>query len=153
MKKPLLDKPTRYRIELLVILLIISVAGNIGLYYLNKWYYAENFSSENPPASPSPHAQAGSAQITLLIPGTPPATIEAKLQPQSSVLDLLDATHTIIASGEAGRMYVYSINGTSANPARNEYWSFSVNGTPADRNPEEVYVKPNDRIVWEIKRF
>ncbi len=38
MKKPLIDPSTRYRIELLIILLVVTVLLNIGVYYLNANY-------------------------------------------------------------------------------------------------------------------
>ncbi len=38
MKQPLIDPSTRYRIELLLILLVVTVLLNIGVYYLNQNY-------------------------------------------------------------------------------------------------------------------
>jgi hypothetical protein len=37
-KKPLLDPKTRYRLELMVIILVITVIANILVYWLNRRY-------------------------------------------------------------------------------------------------------------------
>lgn len=153
MKKFRWDKPTRYQVELLLIILVVSVAGNIGLYYINKLYYSKEFTAApqqlpTPEISDLPRSQAS---LTVLFPNAPPATTSAPLRDNFTVLDLLQTAHAVEASGEADAAFVTSIDGVRA--GRGQYWSFMVNGAPAEKNPGVFILHEGDEVVWELKSY
>lgn len=71
----------------------------------------------------------------------------------ATALDLLKQNATIESTGEGSMAYVTSINNVKPDSSKNEFWSFSVNGTPATVGAGSYVTKSTDTITWKIDTF
>lgn len=71
----------------------------------------------------------------------------------TTALVLLEQFGKIEKSGAGENSFVTSINGLKANAAKNEFWSFNVNGAPATVGAGSFITKNTDTITWKIDSF
>ncbi|MEI6850343.1 MAG: DUF4430 domain-containing protein [Candidatus Saccharibacteria bacterium] len=67
-----------------------------------------------------------------------------------NALELLKQNAKVDASPEG---MVNSINGVSADSAKKEFWSFNVDGKPANEGAGTYITKGSETITWKIDTF
>ena len=70
-----------------------------------------------------------------------------------NALQLLQQTTKVVVKGEGKNGFVVSINGKVADNKQSEYWSFEINGKESMVGAGSYILKPNDTIIWTIKKF
>jgi len=70
-----------------------------------------------------------------------------------SALELLQQTTKTKTKGEGRNAFITSINGREADGNKNEFWSFEINGKEAMIGAGSYILKPQDTILWTIKKF
>ena len=70
-----------------------------------------------------------------------------------TALDLLTVKATSETKGEGVNAYVTTINGRTADNAKNEFWAFYVNDKQAAVGAGSYITKSGDKIRWVIETF
>jgi hypothetical protein len=91
-------------------------------------------------ASPSASADAD----TLSYPGRTGAT---------ALELLLEADPSAEVTGEGENAFVTTINGRAADDSKNEFWSLSVDGEPAQVGAGSLETEDGQEITWTIDTF
>lgn len=76
-----------------------------------------------------------------------------KVTDRVNALQLLQKTVKVITKGEGPNAFIISIENRVADTKQNEYWSFEVNGKESPVGAGSYILKPNDTIIWTIKKF
>lgn len=143
-KAPLIDKKLRYRIELLVILLVVTVAGNIGIFYFNKWYYDKQYAS-----GASEQKKIGISH-SVKFSDNQTSTQTVDVPEGANALQVLQQLYKIEYQNKGTDTLVTSINRQKANLDKNQRWILTVNNKKDAFNPATYIVAPGDKLVWEL---
>jgi hypothetical protein len=96
--------------------------------------------SDGEAAGPSPSAEAE----TLSYAGRTGAT---------ALELLLEADPSAEVTGEGENAFVTAINGRAADDSKNEFWSLSVDGEPAQVGAGSLETEDGQEITWTIDTF
>jgi len=66
---------------------------------------------------------------------------------------LLQQTAKVNMTGTGDMAYVNSINGTTADSAKKQYWEFDVNGAAATVGAGSYITKDDDIITWKLSSY
>jgi hypothetical protein len=95
-------------------------------------------------AGPSASASASAEADTLSYPGRTGAT---------ALELLLEADPSAEITGEGANAFVTAINGRAADDSKNEFWSLSVDGEPAQVGAGSLETEDGQEITWTIDTF
>ncbi len=91
-----------------------------------------------------PSASAPAEADTLSYPGRTGAT---------ALELLLEADPSAEITGEGENAFVTAINGRAADDSKNEFWSLSVDGEPAQVGAGSLETEDGQEITWTIDTF
>lgn len=83
----------------------------------------------------------------------PTTSITYKGKAGTTALALLQQAAKVDMTGTGDMAYVTSINGTSADSAKKQYWEFDVNGTAAAVGAGSYVTKDTDTITWKLSSY
>jgi hypothetical protein len=94
--------------------------------------------------SASPSASASEGAETLSYPGRTGAT---------ALELLLEADPSAEVTGEGENAFVTAIGGRAADDSKNEFWSLSVDGEPAQVGAGTLETEDGQEITWTLETF
>ncbi|QAY71295.1 DUF4430 domain-containing protein [Xylanimonas protaetiae] len=102
-------------------------------------------------ATASPSADATSSGLTVSADGTEVSYDGVAGLTALELLLRLDPTAT--ATGEGANAFVTAIGGRAADPTKNEFWAFYVNGEQAQVGAGTYEMQDGDKITWKLETF
>jgi len=78
---------------------------------------------------------------------------EVEVEKDKSALELTEEVAKVETSGEGEMAFVTSINGRSADSAKNEFWELLINGESSQVGAGSYEVQDGDKIEWRISKF
>lgn len=126
------------KVLLFILILFFAVGGSVFFY--NKYFSLK----------PQNNATQLSYNVFQSIGNV---TTAHKTTNKQTALILLQKTNNTIIKGEGTNAFVQSINGVMANPAKNQFWAFYINGKAATVGAGSYYLQPNDKIEWKIESY
>jgi hypothetical protein len=83
----------------------------------------------------------------------PTTSITYKGKAGVTALALLQQVAKVDMTGTGDMAYVNSINGTTADSAKKQYWEFDVNGAAATVGAGSYVTKGDDSITWKLSSY
>lgn len=83
----------------------------------------------------------------------PTTSITYKGQAGVTALALLQQAAKVDMTGTGDMAYVNSINGTTADSTKKQYWEFDVNGAAATVGAGSYVTKDGDTITWKLSSY
>ncbi len=121
---------------IIIVASILVIAGLIvgGVIWANRGNSAPRVSDTNTATQPTTSlTYKGKAGITALA--------------------LLQQAAKVSMTGTGDMAYVTTINGTTADSAKKQYWEFDVNGASASVGAGTYVTKDTDTITWKLSSY
>ena len=78
---------------------------------------------------------------------------EVEVERGENALELTEEVAKVETSGEGEMAFVTSINGRSADSAKNEFWELLINGESSQVGAGSYEVQDGDKIEWRVSTF
>jgi hypothetical protein len=105
---------------------------------------SDSASSSASPSAGAPSEGASEGAETLSYPGRTGAT---------ALELLLEADPTAEVTGEGENAFVTAIGGRAADDSKNEFWSLSVDGEPAQVGAGTLETEDGQEITWTLETY
>jgi hypothetical protein len=90
---------------------------------------------------------------TLKIDGENPITFNVSDFVGKSVLEATQSKTNTVTSGTGVNAFVTSIEGRTADSAKNEFWKLIINGSDAQVGAGSYFIQKGDSILWQIDTY
>jgi len=78
---------------------------------------------------------------------------DVNIEDGKTALDLTSKVATIKKTGEGKNTFITSINGKTADPAKNEFWELIINAKNSQVGAGSYIIKDGDKIEWKLSTF
>jgi len=127
------------KIIAIIVIVLIIIGGGIGVYALAQ---NNNLVTKKPAAVVAINRTTWENNVLTI-----------KASEAKTALKMLQQNATIATTGTGENAYVTSVNGVSADAAKNEFWEFDVNGASASVGVGSYITKIGDTITLKISTF
>lgn len=125
----------------------------VGLFLVGWSYYTNSTKEEATKPPPAAIQTFSVSQRVIWEIGPTLALTQYEVTPGETALQLLERAQVIKTNGSGENAFVVQIGQRLADEKKKEYWSFYVNGQPAQVGAGSYKLTPGDTIEWKIETY